>query len=446
MYDARARTYLARFLADAFLAGVWKERAAGDRAARALDRRPPWLRPVAREVLAAYHRPPSDRPRELARFIERLLSDLPGTGDPPPSVRRWLIPSLAMVHRPWPVPELNSNGELAERLELTVGELAWLADVRGLERSAPDERLRHYRYRTLPRAGGVPRLTERPKERLKRVQRWILHELLDVIPAHDAAHGFTRGRSAAGHAARHRGQGIVIRLDLRDFFATVSAGRVYGIFRTAGYPEPVAHTLTALTTNVVPPGVWETVAQPRDPRAMEAYQRLRRRLAGPHLPQGAPSSPALANLAAFGLDRRLSGLAASLRLTYTRYADDLTFSGAASEVRDTRVLLAAIDQITREEGFSLNARKTAVITRAGRQQVCGIVVNERLNVPRTDYDRLRATLHNVAERGPLGENRGAVDDFRAHLAGRIAWVASLNPQRGERLWAEFGRITWTSAQ
>jgi hypothetical protein len=82
------------------------------------------------------------------------------------------------------------------------------------------------------------------------------------------------------------------------------------------------------------------------------------------------------------------------------------------------------------------------MTRAGRQRVCGIVVNDRVNVARTEYDTLRAIIHNAARDRPEVQNRAGVTDFRAHLLGRIAWVASLNPARGETLKREFARISW----
>jgi hypothetical protein len=236
----------------------------------------------------------------------------------------------------------------------------------------------------------------------------------------------------------------VLGFDLEDFFASVAAARVYGIFRTAGYPEPVAHTLTGLTTNVVPVDEWAGVPRPHGLATIAAHHRLGRRLATPHLPQGAPTSPALANLAAFGLDRRLAGLAGAVGARYSRYADDLTFSGSSLLVEQTQRLRASVAAIVSEEGFRVNERKSRLVTRAGRQRVCGVVVNERPNVTRHEYDRLKATLHNAAVRGPAGENRAGVADFRAHLLGRIAWVESLNPGRGERLRRKFARIDWNA--
>ncbi|MCP9490519.1 MAG: reverse transcriptase family protein [Solirubrobacteraceae bacterium MAG38_C4-C5] len=441
--DRRACAYLSPCLADAFLAGAWHAAALAARAGQVLEPRPPWIELLVRDVLAAYHRRPADRPRELAGYIALRLERLDAaTAGPAPRVRRWLVAELAMVRRPWPVPELASVGAVASHLEVSDRHLAWLADVRGLERTVAEEKLRHYRYRWLPRHGGPPRVIERPKARLKSIQRRVLHEVLDWIPAHDAAHGFTRGRSARSNAAAHTRRPVVTALDLEDFFASVSAPRVYGIFRTAGYPEPVAHTLTALTTNAVPIEEWAAVPRPTTPTLSHAHHRLGRRLAAPHLPQGAPTSPALANLAAFTLDRRLTGLAAALGATYTRYADDLTFSGSSRLLDRGERIRDIIATIAREEGFAVNTRKSVVTPRAGRQQVCGIVVNERLNVARREYDELKAIIHNAARRGPSGENRAGVSDFRAHLLGRIAWIESLHPARGAKLHREFTRIDW----
>jgi RNA-directed DNA polymerase len=447
VYDSGTRADLSRGLAYAFLAGTWSEVELVTRALAVLDARPRWVRPIARDVLASYHRPPADRARELAAFIDLALerrSSLSGE-EHAPRVRRWLSPDPAMGRRRWPVPELPSVGALSDFLELTSGELAWLADARALERTVGDERLRNYRYGVLPRKGGPPRVIERPKPRLKSIQRRVLHEILDWIPAHDAAHGFTRGRSAVTHARRHTGQFVVVSLDLEDFFASIAVGRVFGIFRTAGYPESVAHALTALTTNVVPLAVWHQVRRPATTALIDPQYRLGRRLATPHLPQGAPTSPSLANLAGFRLDRRLSGIAAATGMTYSRYADDLTFSGSRRLLGNANQLRSTISQIAREEGFTVNRRKSMLVTRAGRQQVCGIVVNEHANVPRRDYDVLRATLHNAARLGPASQNRAGVPDFRAHLLGRIAWVEQLHPPRGERLRRQFDRIAWDEA-
>jgi len=143
------RRELARQLAGAFLAGSWEPDAMVARAARMLGRRPAWLRPVVLEVLLAYHRPPLDRPRELAAYVELVLAERPRMPRVVP-VRRPALFETKMGFAPWPVPRIDAPGDLADLLELDAGQLAWLADVRGLERTAP-ERMRNYRYLHLPR-------------------------------------------------------------------------------------------------------------------------------------------------------------------------------------------------------------------------------------------------------------------------------------------------------
>jgi hypothetical protein len=230
---------------------------------------------------------------------------------------------------------------------------------------------------------------------------------------------------------------MVLRLDLKDFFASITARRVYGIFRTLGYSPPVAHALTGIATNTVPLSVWQAVPQATDAALLQSQFWLGRHLATPHLPQGAPTSPALANLAAFRLDRRLTGLASASGLRYSRYADDLTFSGRTLRGRRGG-LEELVARIAREEGFTLNRDKSALMSAAARQRVCGVVVNAHPNLVRSEYDRLRAILHNASR-----ENRGGVTDFQAHLRGRIAWVAQLNPARGEKLRRRFAAVNWS---
>jgi RNA-directed DNA polymerase len=215
---------------------------------------------------------------------------------------------------------------------------------------------------------------------------------------------------------------------------------VFGIFRTAGYPEPVALALTGLCTNAMPAGTWAAVPRPTAADAVAAHHRLGRHLATPHLPQGAPSSPALANLSAYRLDRRLAGLAARLGARYSRYADDLVLSGDGRlRAPGVRAFVAAI---AAEEGFRVNVAKTNLTTRAGRQRVAGIVVNVHPNLARPEYDRLKAILHDAQRNGPAAANRAGHPAFRAHLQGRIAWLESLHPDRGARMRERFDRIAW----
>lgn len=446
VYEPLQRRELAEELSAAFLAGPWNSVELAERGAGCLERWPAWMTSLAMRMVAAHRTAPS-HPAHLVSSIEGFLAEHPPPprepADPPGVLRRLVAaPSGPRLAHSWPIAEVTSVAALADMLELSDGHLSWLADVRGLERTVSEPKLRNYRYRVLPRRGGLPRLLEIPKARLKETQRWVLREILDHVPPHEAAQAFAAGRSVVTHASLHSGRELVLRLDLKDFFASIAARRVFGIFRTLGYESSVAHVLAGLCTNSVPVVVWEQIHQLRAPELVQPGFWLGRQLATPHLPQGAPTSPALANLAAFRLDRRLSGLAGSFDASYSRYADDLTFSGPRRLRGQAARLEELVTRIAREEGFVLNADKSLVHTAGGRQSVCGLVVNAHPNVTRRDYDRLKAILHHTARHGPGPEARGGATDLRSHLQGRIAWIASVNPRRGEKLRHRFAQIAW----
>jgi RNA-directed DNA polymerase len=439
-FTATERKWLedvASALADALLAGPWLVDAMTERARRTVgDAR--WVNELVRGTHLGYPTPPADRPRELTRFLmvdpplPEVFAAALDNDRPIPVVYHRFVSATRMVAHGHAVPTWNTTVDVANYLGLTIGELDWFADTQGRETRVADEQLRHYRYRLLAKRQGGFRLLESPKWQLRELQRRILHEVLDHIPTHDAVHGFRRERSPISHASSHVGARCVIRIDLTNFFARVTAGRVWGLFRLVGYPEQVAYTLTGLVTNTVPADVRRNC----DPLLAMA-------LAGPHLPQGAPTSPALANLAAYRLDRRLAGLADRIGINYTRYADDLAFSGGPELLRRAGNFVSLVRRIARDEGFAVNPAKTAVLGAHNRQQLTGIVVNELPNVPRSEFDRLKATLHNCITRGPAGQNRAGHADFPAHLAGRIAWVNAVNPRRGARLREMFEQIDFT---
>lgn len=314
--------------------------------------------------------------------------------------------------------------------------LVWLADRGGEEARAPIER-GHYFYHWRPN-----RLIEEPKPSLKELQRRVLFLIVDHVPPHDAAHGFVAGRSVSSHAAIHCDRDLVMRVDLRSFFPSIRASRIHALFRTVGYPRGIARMLTALTTHRTPPSVFHALPRPSTADEARARYSSRQRHVTPHLPVGAPTSPALANLAAFRLDVRLSALAKSAGARYSRYADDLTFSANGMNRPAADRFFSLVCQIVHEEELAVQAKKTRFMRRSVRQRVTGVVVNAHPNPPRTEVDALRALLHNCARFGPESQNREGHPDFHAHLRGRIAWMSSLNSARGARLDALFARIRW----
>ncbi|HZK82460.1 MAG TPA: reverse transcriptase family protein, partial [Humisphaera sp.] len=343
-------------------------------------------------------------------------------------------PSLSDVS----IPNLPTEGALAKWFDLDLQILRWRADPAGRNRKHPPGPLRPYRYRWIPRREGLPRLLEIPKYALKQMQRKILADILDRVPVHFAAHGFCAGRSIVTNAAVHCGKAVVLRFDLADFFPSVSSARIFRIFRTLGYPPDVARLLMGLCTTSIPADVWDARPGSRVGADFAARQRLITR----HLPQGAPTSPALANLAAGRLDRRLFGIATSAGAVYTRYADDLTFSGDADLARSRKRIETLVAVVAHEEGFALNHRKTRMMRAGVRQHITGVVVNVRPNIRRAEFDRLKAILTNCVRHGPASQNRDGHPDFRAHVAGKIAHVASIHSARGAKLWGIFHRISW----
>ena len=285
---------IARALAAAFLADSFDIEGCVDRCARLLGRRWRWLRPLARRVSDAFNGRTRPRQIELVRFLYsdkgflraseryelRVVDRLAG----PPTM------SPVAAAASWGVPEIRSFAKLADWLGIAMNDLDWFADLHALEYKRNQGRLRHYHYRTMSKRFGQIRLIEAPKTRLKDIQRRILAEILDRIPPHASVHGFRRGRSVKTFAAPHTGKRVVVRIDLKDFFPSISAARVQALFRTAGYPEQVADLLAGLCTNSAPADVWDSVAIESTPAQTRQARRL---YSKPHLPQGAPTSPAL---------------------------------------------------------------------------------------------------------------------------------------------------------
>jgi len=448
-------SFVARGIAGALLAGPWLPDLMATRVRRTLGRRGAWITKLVMRVRRRFPNPPPAADLRAALLADDELSAAVERLRQPLLIRRWLWATEVMTAAPFatarPLPALPTAGDLAQFLGLEIGQLMWLADERRRERHTRGPGpLRHYRYRWLSKQSGGFRLLEAPKPRLKRAQRRLLRAILDLVPPHDAAHGFTRGRSIISHSSCHVGAALVLRLDLRDFFPSISAPRVRGLFRTLGYPPPVASLLCGLCTNSAPLSDVLSILPtggggvPAADSAAEVAERRRAvvRYRRPHLPAGAPTSPALANLCAFRLDQRLAAAAAAVGATYTRYADDLTFSGPESFAPKARRLFSLACQIAVEEGFVVHGRKTRFMRRGARQIVTGVVVNDRLNIKRPRYESLKATVHNCLRHGPSSQNHAGHEDFRAHLSGRIAFVESIHPERGRRLRQQAAAIRW----
>jgi len=377
---------------------------------------------------------------ELAGFIlhheQFQMEWRPGKSRP--QIRRYCLASpVKPPAEAWlaalALPDIPTVGDLARWLDVSATGIGWFADRFRLDSATPS-RMQHYHYRWLPKRSGGMRLIEIPKQRLSAMQHKILRQILDLVPAHPAAHGFRRGRSCVTHAALHTSKRVVIRMDLKDFFPSIPASRIEAMFVKLGYSPSVAGTLARLCVNRTPGGVFAGVDVPWNERHA---------LRSPHLPQGSPCSPALANACAFRLDIRLNALAQSMGAAYSRYADDLVFSGDVELERAMERFHLRVAAIALEEGFRVNTRKTRMMRAGVRQQVTGIVINRHPNIARDEFDRLKAILTNCVRHGPASQNRDQHADFQAWLRGKVAHVRMVNPSRGERLWRLFCTVAWT---
>lgn len=237
---------------------------------------------------------------------------------------------------------------------------------------------------TIPKRKGGVRTIDAPNDKLKTLQRRIQRRLLDPLPIHLAATGFVQGRSIVDNARPHVGRGVVINLDLADFFPSITVERVVTAFRGLGWDAQAAAVLSRICT----------------------YEG--------RLPQGAPTSPAISNLVCRKLDERLDGLVKRCGGQYTRYADDITISlpglGRNKRLRPrpkikpriespsypSRSLLTTVRNIIEQEGWKIQMKKKVRIQRPHqRQTATGLVVNRAVHLPRAVRRRIRAMQHRA---------------------------------------------------
>lgn len=276
-----------------------------------------------------------------------------------------------------------------------------------------------YTCHTIPKRSGEARTLYAPNVQLKWVQRRILEKILMCASPHDAAHGFSLGRSTRTNALPHVGRALLLKFDLEDFFPTITYKRVLGFFVSLGYPYADARTTVDDDgTNVAPILARLCCVAVTKERGV--------------LPQGAPTSPTLANLLCRRLDGRLTGLAARFGGAYTRYADDLTFSFVQPDSVRIGAFRTTVRKICRSEGFVVNEAKFRVIRAHRCQRVTGVVVNDKPNIPRELRRAFRAMLHNCETHGVAAA--AAHPEFSiGYLQGFASYINMIRPDLGPDL-------------
>lgn len=250
-----------------------------------------------------------------------------------------------------------------------------------------------YRLQRIRKENGKLRILNVPQGQLKLLQQKINRHILAAVEPLRCAHGGVRGRSVVTNAQRHVGKSVVFSLDVKDFFPSVSPKTVRAIFEALGFMREAANLLVQTTT-------WNG-----------------------QLPQGAPSSSGIANLSMTRVDVRLEGLAATQGFDYTRYVDDLTFSGPERLKR----FRGLIQRIVEEEGFKVNSDKILTMHSGMRQVVTKIIVNTKLNLTREDRNQIR---HVALQRANLPRRTSNIDDS---LRGQLSWLHSVNPTLGMKI-------------
>lgn len=299
-----------------------------------------------------------------------------------------------------------------------VDHLSAMAGVRGIHfRDILRNPMEHYWSFDIPKPRGGFRRIHQPLGTLREIQVWILSEILNKRPPHELAMAFVRKRSIRMNAQPHVAQPRVLSLDIENFFPSIRPDKVFDIYKGMGYSRTISEALTKLTT------------------------------LDSGLPQGAPTSPALSNLVMMRVDQSLSKYAARHRLKYSRYADDITFSGF---FRPAPVIDMCRRVLARQK-LVLNESKTRLMLPHERQEVTGVIVNKKAQAPRQVRRKLRQEIYYINKYGLAGhlERCASLLANRAdHLRGLAEYVVFLNSndRDAQRVISLLGRVQFSKEQ
>lgn len=319
------------------------------------------------------------------------------------------------------LPTFAEETELAQAMGITIPQLRSFCYHRSVATTT------HYkRFGIRKKSGGI-RIISAPMPRLKAAQYWVLYNVLNKLNHHEAAHGFARERSILTNAKEHLNKEVVVNIDLKDFFPSIHFKRVKGLFHKLGYSEKIATIFSLLCTE---PEVEEVELDGKTYFVAKGKRAL---------PQGAPTSPAITNLLCYKLDCRLRGVAKAMGFSYTRYADDMTFSGDGEATKKVQQLLWRLHRIIREEGFTVHPKKIHVMRKGTRQEVTGIVVNQQPGINRETLHRFRAVLNKIEMEGIEGI-RWKGGNLVAEITGYAEFVSIVKPAQGKRFKEQIRRI------
>ncbi|HUP11220.1 MAG TPA: reverse transcriptase family protein, partial [Niastella sp.] len=311
------------------------------------------------------------------------------------------------------LPVYNNENALANAIGIPLKELRFLSFNRKVSTVS------HYRKFYIAKKSGGRRLISAPMPRLKHVQYWILENILNKVAVHPAVHGFALQRSIISNAQPHVAKEVVVNVDVKDFFPSVHYKRVKGLLQQLGYSEKIAVILALLCTEAVT----EEVAIDGRNYFVQKGNRV--------LPQGAPTSPAITNILCYQLDKRLQGLANKTQCSYTRYADDVTFSFNTPDT-NAQQLVWRIKKVLADEGFTVHPEKIRIMRKGTHQEVTGVVVNEKLGLSRKKLRQFRAVLHQLKTK-EAEQLKWGNGNLASAVTGYANFVKMVKPAQGAAL-------------
>ena len=322
------------------------------------------------------------------------------------------------------VPFISSFLELSSALNLKPETLQWLVYERD------SAKIDHYTRFEIPKRTGGRRLISSPKPSLRRAQKWILDSMLNKLDTHSAAMAFRPKLSILDNAKLHANSKVVVRMDIKDFFPSITFARIRGFFESLGYNPGVSTVLSLICTD--------------SPRVTLKHlgETYFVKVGSRNLPQGACTSPALANLIANKLDRRLQKYTQKVNWVYSRYADDLIFSSNTESMPPYR-LIKAVSMIVGDEGFIVNKKKTSIMRSPHRQVVTGLVVNKDVRISRKDLRRFRAFFHRCETQGLTNVSNDLGKDALSMAKGFLAYISMISPDLGTKI---SQKHLWISSQ
>ncbi|MFK4345207.1 RNA-directed DNA polymerase [Paenibacillus sp. RC62] len=269
-----------------------------------------------------------------------------------------------------------------------------------------------YKEYQIAKSNGSLRTISTPSYNLKAIQRWILDNILSSFTVHTHAYGFVKGRNIKDNAIVHTKKKLVLNIDIKNFFPSIKFEHVFYIFYDHGYTKELSYSLASLTT-------------------FKGF-----------LPQGAPSSPCIANILCNTMDKRLLALATKMNADYSRYADDITISGDEN-IRD---YIDTIKSIIINEGFDINYRKLRLQTNKNMQEVTGLIVNEDVKVKRKYKKKLEQHIYYCRKFGVYSHLQKIEAEsksyFKEYLYGMANFIKMIEPDEGVKFLKKLDDLNW----